>query len=295
MSDIQIVVPTPKLPSITFDFEKAKEMLSKEIQIYKTLVVTEDTIPSCKKSRAELNKIKTGINTDKKRIKKDWNAPYIEFENRVKELMGMCDDGLQYLDTGLSVYEEKRIELKTNECNELLKLKESESELLPKFKECLHLPEGFANSSMKIKAISSELDIQILNLMSEQEQEVKDIQTAKDHIMSMNSAFSLKTPLTESEFERQFNAHEFNLSMILEDITGRAKSRQIAENKVVEEIEEKEEVVIKTKEIIKPIPDAKDDDICIRKLEINCSDNQYDSIIEYFTHNSIEFKEIAPF
>jgi len=292
MNNLQIVVPTPKLPSITFDFEKAKEMLSKEVQIYKTLVVTEDTIPSCKKSRAELNKIKTGINSDKKRIKKDWNAPYIEFEDRVKELMGMCDEGLQYLDTGLNVYEEKRIEEKTNECNELLKLKEDESELSLKFKESLHLPEGFANVSMKINAISSELDIQILNLTKEQEQEAKDIQTAKDHIVAMNTAFNLKTPLTESEFERQLEAYEFNLSFLLEDITNRAKSRQIAENKVVEEIEE---VTPKPIKIIKTIPKAKDEPIEVRTLDISCSQQQYNSIIEYLESNEIEFKEITPF
>ena len=162
MSNLQIIVPTPKLPSITFDFGKAKEMLNKEIQVYKTLVVTEDTIPSCKKSRAALNKIKTGINNDKKRIKKDWNAPYIEFEDRVKELMSMCNEGLEYLDDGLSIYEEKRVEQKTKECNDLLALKENESGLLPKFKDLLCLPEGFANSSMRMKGISDAIDIQIL-------------------------------------------------------------------------------------------------------------------------------------
>jgi len=299
MENMQIAIKTPKLPNIDFDFENAKKILTKEVESFKALIVTEDTIPSCKKSRAELNKIKTSINNDKKKLKKEWNAPYIEVEDKVKELMTMCDEGLEYLDNGLSVYKTARVATKAKECKDLLEQKISESELLKKFAIDLHLPEGFTNSSMSLKAVGSAIDIQIMDLMKDQEQEERDAKTAKDHIASMNSAFSLKVPLTEKDFERGFNEENFNLSRLLDSITSRAQAQQRVENTVIEEtIKEKEEVVSPRHFTAEPAEMNVIEEIeptRIRRLDINCSQSQFKIITEYLSENDIDFDELSTF
>lgn len=119
------------LQPIKFNFEELKSKLTDSLEKYQGLVVTEDNLSDSTKTRTELNKLKTSIEDERKRIKKEWNEPYVAFENQIKELVGLVDKPIQCLDTQIKAFEDERKENKRkeiqeffddNNTNELIKL-----------------------------------------------------------------------------------------------------------------------------------------------------------------------------
>ncbi|AAY53216.1 gp31 [Listeria phage P35] len=74
----------------------------------KTIVVTEDTIPSTKKLVAEVRKKVTALDKERKEVKKEINQPLIDFENQVKEINQIVTDAERYVRDQLDIYEESR-------------------------------------------------------------------------------------------------------------------------------------------------------------------------------------------
>lgn len=103
------------LQPIKFNFEQLKEELTESLEKYQGLVVTEDNLSDSTKTRTELNKLKTSIDDERKRIKKEWNEPYVNFENQIKELIGLVNKPIECLDTQIKAFEDERKEKKKKE------------------------------------------------------------------------------------------------------------------------------------------------------------------------------------
>lgn len=107
-TDLETALPA----EIGFNFEELKQELAYRLEYYEGLVVTEDTIKESKDDRAKLNKLKTAIEDRRKAIKRQWNAPYVEFEGKVKELVSLIDRPIAAIDGQLASFEEARKEEK---------------------------------------------------------------------------------------------------------------------------------------------------------------------------------------
>jgi DNA-binding transcriptional MerR regulator len=94
--------------TIDFNFEDLKTELGRSLSYYNGLVVTEDDIKSAKEDRAKLNKLRETLENKRKEVKKECMAPYTDFENKVKELVGLIDKPILAIDTQLKDYEDKR-------------------------------------------------------------------------------------------------------------------------------------------------------------------------------------------
>lgn len=94
------------------NFEELKKYLNDNLQKYNNLVVTKDSIAAAKKSKADLNKLKTAIEERRKEIKREWNKPYDEFESKVKALVALIDEPVSAIDSQIKVFDEQRIEEK---------------------------------------------------------------------------------------------------------------------------------------------------------------------------------------
>lgn len=90
---------------IDFNFEEMKNYLSENLEKYKTLVVTEDAISAAKADRAKLRKLAETINQRKISIKREYTAPYTEFEGKVKELLSMIDGAVENIDSQVKEFE----------------------------------------------------------------------------------------------------------------------------------------------------------------------------------------------
>lgn len=107
--------------SISTNFEQIEAQLKEVLNGYMGIVVTEDTLKESKKDLAELRKIKTSIDDNKKKVKKAWNEPYVEFENKCKELMSLVDEPISEIDGQIKEFEQKRIAEKRKHIEELYK------------------------------------------------------------------------------------------------------------------------------------------------------------------------------
>ena len=106
------------LEPIKFNYEDLKANLTASLEKYKNLVYTDDNIKEAKADRALLNKVSTAINDEKKRIKNKLLEPYMDFEEKCKELMAMVSEVSEGIDVQVKAYEQKRKEEKLKEIME---------------------------------------------------------------------------------------------------------------------------------------------------------------------------------
>ena len=106
---------------IQFDNTEIKEALELQMSAYESLEITEDNIPESKKDLAVLRKIKDAIETERKRIKKEYNAPLEEFESKCKELSAVVERPIKMIDGKLKEFEAARIAEKQEHLKELYK------------------------------------------------------------------------------------------------------------------------------------------------------------------------------
>lgn len=112
---VQTDLATALPAEIGFNFEELKTELAERLQYYNSLVVTEDAIKDAKTDRANLNKLRSAIDTRRKEIKKQYLKPLDEFEGKVKELLALIDQPIGAIDGQLATFEDTRKEGKRKE------------------------------------------------------------------------------------------------------------------------------------------------------------------------------------
>lgn len=96
-----------ELEPIKFNYEDIKRWVTEKTSEYKNMVYTAETITLAKQDRATLNKVSSAINDEKKRIKNELLKPYVDFENKCKELMAIVDDASKTIDKQVKEFELK--------------------------------------------------------------------------------------------------------------------------------------------------------------------------------------------
>lgn len=104
---------------IETNFEAVKEWLTEELAPYATMVVTPDAIADAKKTRANLNKVADGIDSQRKAIKKIWMKPYEEYEAKCKELTGIVSEAKSNIDGQIKAMENEVKEEKKQRLRDL--------------------------------------------------------------------------------------------------------------------------------------------------------------------------------
>lgn len=105
--DFKIKTDLSVLPKvIEFNHEELKKFLVEKTAAYNSLVVTEDNIKSAKEDKAKLNKFKTAIENERKRIKKQCLRPYEEFEKKCKEIVALIDKPIISIDTQIKAFDD---------------------------------------------------------------------------------------------------------------------------------------------------------------------------------------------
>ena len=105
--DFKIKTDLSVLPKvIEFNHEELKKFLVEKTAAYNSLVVTEDNIKSAKEDKAKLNKFRTAIENERKRIKKQCLQPYEEFERKCKEIVALIDKPIISIDTQIKAFDD---------------------------------------------------------------------------------------------------------------------------------------------------------------------------------------------
>lgn len=120
--ELRIINPSEEtgfLSEIQWNYEEVKAWVASRVEEYKNIAYTEDAVKDMKQDRAELNKAKTAIENERKRIKKLCLEPYERFERQVKEVTGLIDEPIGLIDGQLKEIEEKRRQQKQKDIEEL--------------------------------------------------------------------------------------------------------------------------------------------------------------------------------
>lgn len=104
---------------INVDFDSIKSQLSEKMDEYNGLVFTEDKKKDAKADLAELRKYRKAVNDRRSEVKKAYMEPYNQFEAKVKELIELIDEPINYIDGQVKEFEEKRIREKRAEIKKI--------------------------------------------------------------------------------------------------------------------------------------------------------------------------------
>lgn len=120
MNELQVkVIQTPG--RIDANFEEIEAALKVQMQAYAELEVTEDNLTERKADVATLRKIREAVETERKRVKKDFDAPLKEFEAKVKNITGILDTEINRIVQEMDVFEQKRRAEKRQHIEDLYK------------------------------------------------------------------------------------------------------------------------------------------------------------------------------
>lgn len=98
----------PQGGEIIFNFDSLKAEISAKAQEYAGMVYTEDSIKQAKEDRALLNKFVNTVEGKRKEIKRQFLAPYDEFEKKIKELTGLMNEPISLIDAQIKAFEERQ-------------------------------------------------------------------------------------------------------------------------------------------------------------------------------------------
>lgn len=92
---------------VSFNYAELKKEIAERTLPYKGLIVTEDAIPTAKADLAKLRKLEKAIDDRRKDVKKEYNAPYMEFEAKVKDILKDIQEAEQNIDSQVKGFEKQ--------------------------------------------------------------------------------------------------------------------------------------------------------------------------------------------
>lgn len=101
-----VISPLKKMEAIKFNYEELKGGLQESLKKYQNLVYTSQNIKEAKDDRATLNALKKTLNDEKIKIKKEFEVPYKDFEDKIKELIELVDKPASEIDKQVKIFEE---------------------------------------------------------------------------------------------------------------------------------------------------------------------------------------------
>lgn len=107
MNELQVIV-TQKPAEISFNFDEIKQGLSEQMEIYKSMEVTEDVLVERRKDVATLRKMAKAIDDKRKEVKSGYMIPFDEFERKAKELIEIINKPIDLINKQVKEFDEKQ-------------------------------------------------------------------------------------------------------------------------------------------------------------------------------------------
>lgn len=224
-TDLNAALPA----AIGFNFDELKTGLTQQLEHYRHLIVTEDTIQESKADLANLRKLRDALDTRRKDVKKQWNQPLTTFESQIKELVALIDEPVRVIDGQIKGFAEQGREQKRGE------IAAAYAEIFPEsLKEIIPLDRildpKWLNKSTTMKSIREALedkvsrgnvDLALINGVMPQYQSA--VRAKYIETLDVNAALDYQDELIASE--RRFQAQEEARQQSMAQFTLRKKSR----------------------------------------------------------------------
>lgn len=302
--EIVISEPNTFIEKIKFNFEEIKLKLEERISKYASLVYTDAQILLAKKDRAELNKLKSEIETKRKEIKTKCLQPYEAFEIKVKELVALVEKPINEIDKQVKSYEETQKEYKKKQLVDFYIEKAGSLPTIIPFEKIFN--EKWLNQTVKLQTAKDEMLSQI-NLINNAFTIIDDLKTeysiqVKDKFiqtLDLQLALSENKRLTEqAEKLRQIEEDKKAIQLERENL----KKEQAQLDVMIAESSQEEFIIEKAEESTASMDDIFDakpngvipmpSSIDNRKqfnLSILCLENEIKLVEKFLKDNKIDF------
>lgn len=238
--------------TIETNLEVLKNELSEIAKNYEGIVVGEDDVSLAKQDLARLRKLRTEIEDKRKQIKKEWNTPYLDFENKVKEALTIIDTPISEIDKQVKAYEQKEKEKKAEKIREIYN-ENVPDEIKPYLSFEAAFNERWLNKSVKKEEIISDLNA----TATQKKIDISAIQALNSEIEDECLKIYNITGSMAAAIQR--NTDYLNAKQAAEEKARLDAERKLREEQIAREMAEKEaeEKAIK-EEVIEDLP-FKDD------------------------------------
>lgn len=223
------------------NFEEIKANLSEKMEEYKTAVFTDDSIPDAKKYVASLRKLSANVDSKRKEVKSAYMQPYLDFESKVKELTGLINEPILFINGQVKDFEERQKAEKKEKILALYK------EVATGIEDYIPLSKIFEpkweNKSVKLSAIKKELE----NYADSARQAIQTLESMNSE--AFNKAIAVyKDTLNLSEAIQVITQYELQKAEILRKEQERKQQEEIERVKREERARVAEEEHIKQEE-----------------------------------------------
>lgn len=105
---MELEIQHQELAPIQANLEQIKGYVLGVVAKYQNASYTDEQMKLAKADRAELRHLKEDIDTKRKQVKAAWNAPYLAFETKIKEITALIDEPVALIDGQIKEWEERR-------------------------------------------------------------------------------------------------------------------------------------------------------------------------------------------
>lgn len=105
---MELQIQHQELAPIQANLEQIKGYVLGVVAKYQNASYTDEQMKLAKADRAELRHLKEDIDTKRKQVKAAWNAPYLAFETKIKEITALIDEPVALIDGQIKEWEERR-------------------------------------------------------------------------------------------------------------------------------------------------------------------------------------------
>ena len=106
---MQLEVKPYELPAaLSFNYEELKAALTEKVKFYETAVYGDEDIKQAKADRADLNRLKKALSDERIRRKKEYLAPFEDFEKKINEIIAIIDKPAAIIDQRVKEFEQAK-------------------------------------------------------------------------------------------------------------------------------------------------------------------------------------------
>ena len=269
-------------PIINTNFNEVRDNLTFNLEKYKGLIVTNETLKDCKAMQKELATLRSNIDLYRKNVKNELQDPIKYFEGQCKELIALIKEVEEPIKSGITVFDDKRRNEKVLSALEYLNVALEKNEINDKYKRKISIHDIKITLTNSMKSIKEEIDTKILNLKNLQAAEEREKNLTKTTLMQFIDTVNedISTKVTYSEFAKLVE-DEWTIDKIMPLINGQVKKIKEAEKpKGPPEVNEEIEQVQKIEEVEK----------FFVNLKITESKNKIQLLKQFLIKNNFEFE-----
>lgn len=283
--ELQLKTAEINLPQEIANLEALKAELAPKLEYYNNLVVTADSIKAAKNDKANLNKLKTAIEDQRKAAKRQYLEPYNILEAQCKEVTALIDAPIEAIDKQLKVFDEIEKNEKFTELNSAFAAFEApdwitiNDVLNPKWE----------NKTQKVDALKTEMKANIDKLLSDYAQ-LEKLYENFPHLLAILDKFKNEKDFSQTMVYAKKLEFEYNREQELKaQMLKAAQEAQAAQNEPEAAAPVNDVITLEPEQTAAPVESEQAPKIIIGRFEVAGTADQIKALGNFMKSNGIKF------